>query len=365
MRKILIFALCCMSIFNLYAEEENLTIAKKAAKMLIVGVKGTTLSPTNKLVTNIKERGVSGVIFFEHNITPISQKKDSRAIFKKLITDVQALTTEKLFLTIDQEGGKVNRLKTKYGFAEMVSQKEVGTNSDKNFAIQMSTTIAREVKSMGLNVNFAPSVDVDINPLCPVIGRVERSFSDDENKVTDMARIYIDSHHKVGVLTSLKHFPGHGSSEVDSHVGFTDISDSWQERELVPFKTLISEKRCDMVMVSHLYNNKIDREHPASLSNPTLDSLLRKTMHWNGVVITDDMQMKAITDNYGFEEAIILGINAGIDLFIISSSASGDDTDVAMRAIQAIVDAVKSGTITEQRLDQSVKRIEDLRKKLQ
>lgn len=362
MIKLFISAIICLSALNLHSAE--LTTAQKAAKMLIVGIKGTTLSPTNPLVKDIKERGVSGVIFFEHNITPIQQNKDSRAIFKKLVSDIQALTPEKLFLSIDQEGGKVNRLKSKYGFAEMPSHKAIGIANNNDYTAKVSATIAAEVKSMGLNVNFAPSIDVDINPLCPVIGKVDRSFSADETKVTDHARIYINEHHKSGILTSLKHFPGHGNSKVDSHVGFTNISDTWQERELIPFQTLIDENMCDMVMVSHLYNSKIDKLHPASLSKPTIDSLLRKTMKWNGVVITDDMQMKALTDNYGFEEAIVLGINAGIDLFIISTSAAGASDDITWRAISTIVKAVKSGEITEQRLDESVKRIEDLRKKL-
>lgn len=362
MKKILILLIICVS--TLQSHSQVLTTAKKAAKMLIVGVKGTTLSPTNPLVKDVKERGVSGVIFFEHNITPIDQKKDSRAIFKKLVADIQALTPQKLFLSIDQEGGRVNRLKSKYGFAEMPSQKSVGIINDQAHTAKIGALIANEVKSVGLNLNFSPSVDVEIDPLCPIIGKYERSFSADQNQVIAHSKTYIKEHHKAGILTSLKHFPGHGSSKVDSHVGFTDITDTWQERELGPYKALIESGLCDMVMVSHLFNSKIDSKYPATISKPTIDSLLRKTMNWDGVVVTDDMQMKALTDNYGFEEAVVLGIKAGIDLFIVSTSAAGKSDDITLRAINAIVKAVKSGEITEERLNESVKRIENLRKKL-
>ena len=343
--------------------QTEMTLEEKVAKMLIIGVQGQELTADNKVIEMVRDKKVSGVIFFEHNITSVAKKKDSKAILQKFIADIQAVTTQKLFFAVDQEGGRVNRLKSKYGFADMVSHKEVGAKDDLNYTKQVADIIAGEVKSAGFNINFAPCVDVDINPLCPVIGKVDRSFSPDVAKVTDHARIYIDSHKEQNIITSLKHFPGHGSSVVDSHLGFTDITKTWSAKELQPFKDLIDEGRCDIVMVGHLYNSDIDKRYPASLSKPTIDSLLRTNLGYKGVVMTDDMQMKAITDNYGFEEALVLAVNAGVDMFIISSNTSKGGYN-AYKAIDIIVDYVNRGVIKESRINESLARIEELRKKL-
>lgn len=343
---------------------EDLTLRQKAAKMLIVGFRGVTVDDNPTVRENVVNRGVSGVIFFEHNITPVEQGKNSLAILQKTTADIQALTPEKLFIAVDQEGGRVNRLKSKYGFKEMVSHKDVGAKDDPTYTKEMGATIASEVKRAGFNVNFAPDVDVDINPTCPIVGKFGRSFSSDENKVIEHAGIYIEEHHNQGILTSLKHFPGHGSSKADSHLGLTDITDTWQERELTPFRELILEGKCDMLMVSHLFNAKFDPKYPATLSLSTIDSLARKELNWDGVIISDDMHMKAITDNYGFEESIALAAAAGVDLFILSSYSVGGENDMALRAINAIVEAVESGKITIEQIDRSVERIEELRKLL-
>lgn len=350
-------ALLCL---NVAAQPTNLE--KQAAKLLIVGVKGTSLTSDNPVIVDVVERGVSGVILFEHNITPVEQGVNpaSREALKKFVSDIKGLRTEPLFMAIDQEGGLVNRLKSKYGFETMISHKEVGEAEGTDLAYKSGALIASEVASVGLNLNFAPSVDVDVNPDCPVIGRVKRSFSADENRVAELAAIYVSEHRKQGVLTSLKHFPGHGSSLVDSHLGFTDITDTWEQRELTPYYELIDSGLCDMVMVSHIFNSKFDSEYPATLSKPTIDSLLRGVMGWDGVVVSDDMQMKAITDNYGFEQAVILGLNAGVDLFIISNNIRNDEYDIAARFIQTIVDGVESGKIERSRVDQAVSRIERL-----
>ncbi len=343
--------------------QSSMTLEEKAAKMLIVGVIGQDIKADNPLVDMIVEKKVSGVILFEHNITHISKKKDSKAILQKMLVDIQALSDEKLFLAVDQEGGLVNRLKSKYGFAPMISHKEVGQADSLSYTKEVADVIAGEVKSAGFNINFAPCIDVDINPLCPVIGKVKRSFSSDADKVIDHASVYIDSHRDKNIITSLKHFPGHGSSVVDSHLGFTDITNTWSKEELKPFQELIDSNRADIVMAGHLYNKNIDAKYPASLSKIMIDSLLRGEMGYNGVVMTDDMQMKAITDNYGFEEALILAVNAGVDMFIISSNTSKGSYN-AIEAIDIIVNGVKKGLIKESQIDKSIARIEELRQKL-
>lgn len=336
------------------------TLEDQAAKLLMVGVKGTTLTSDNPVIEDIVDLGVSGVILFEHNIEPVESGIDSKARLKKFVSDIKALRPDPLFVAIDQEGGLVNRMKSKYGFADMLSHKEVGAAEGTELAHTNGAVIASEVAEMGINVNFAPCVDVDINPACPVIGGVKRSFSADENRVAELASIYIEEHHKKGVLTSTKHFPGHGNSIMDSHLGFTDISETWEQRELTPYKKLINSGLCDMVMVSHLYNSQFDKEYPATLSKPTIDSLLRGVLGWDGVVVSDDMQMKAITDHYGFEQAIILALNAGVDLFIISSNIRQEDFSIAERFIKTIVDGVANGDIERKKIDQAAARIDAL-----
>ncbi|MFI3315150.1 MAG: glycoside hydrolase family 3 N-terminal domain-containing protein [Rikenellaceae bacterium] len=361
--------ICCaallLSLVSVKAvAQEGLTLQEKAAKMLIVGFKGTNMQNSPILKKNVVERGVSGIIFFECNITPVSEGKDSKAIVTNFAKEIQALTPRHLFIAIDQEGGRVNRLKTKYGFEEMVSHQTLGDADDLAYTQSVAATIASEVSGAGFNLNFAPSVDVNVNPSCPVIGAIGRSFSADENKVIDHSIVYIQEHHKKGVLTSLKHFPGHGSSQVDSHLGFTDVTDTWQEREMTPFVELMDKGLCDMVMVSHVFNSRFDSQHPASLSKSTIDSLLRKELGWNGVVISDDMQMKAITNKYGFEESIQRGVEAGLDMFIVATFDQTPETDMTQRAIDAIVDGVKSGRFSEERIDESLERIERLRLQL-
>lgn len=362
-RKYLICAALLMGAVSCSKAAEPLTIEQKAAKMLIVGVQGQSLSKTNPIIGNIKDDGVSGIILFGHNLSS-ADGVDSRAQLKKFVGDLKAVRDEKLFVSIDQEGGRVNRLKSSFGFEDMPSAKSVGERGTDEYAHQSGALIASEVASVGINFNFAPCIDVDVNPESPAIGFFSRSFSPNENEVARYGAIYVEEHRKNGVLTSLKHFPGHGSALKDSHHGLTDISNTWSEKELVPYKKLIGDGLCDAVMVSHLYNSKFDKEYPATLSKPTIDSLLRGVMGWDGVVVTDDMQMKAITEFYGFDEAVVLAINAGVDLFIIGNNIVNDGSDVVDRFIAIVTKAVESGKIDVSTLDQAVERIEKLRSKL-
>ncbi len=371
------------------------TIEQLAPKLLIMGVDGTSLSESNPIIDDIRG-GISGVILFERNIAKpsgnasqasnqsdnqtnkqasnqTSNKTNNKASnqtspkeqLREFITDLQSVRSAPLIISIDQEGGFVNRLKTKYGFSPMPSQRSVAQRVTESgsveYADQTAATIAEELTSVGINLNFSPCVDVDVNPSCPVIGRFERSFSEDENQVTELAKIYIEEHRKRGVLTSLKHFPGHGNSLADSHFGLTDITDTWQqERELQPYRELINAELCDMVMVSHLFNRNIDPDYPATLSRPTIDSLLRGVLQWDGVVITDDMQMRAIVDHYGFDEAVTLALNAGVDLFIVGGNIRQEKYSIRERFVEIITEGVKSGKISEERVKESAARIEKL-----
>ncbi len=346
------------------AAHSELTVAEKAAKLLIVGLDGQSLSPTNPIIEDIRDKGVSGVILFGRNVATTSSSAAPREQFTKFVADLKALREEPLFVTIDQEGGMVNRLKPVSGFKAMPSHRTVGESETLEGVREAAALISSEVASTGINFNFAPCVDVDINPDSPAIGHFGRSFSADAKRVGECAAIYVEEHHKRGVVTSLKHFPGHGSALVDSHLGLTDITNTWDESELYPYQHLIDASLCDAVMVSHLYNENFDADYPATLSSKTLQGILRERLGWSGVVVSDDMQMKAITDHYGFDEAVVLGLNAGVDLFIIGGNIKREDYDVVDKFISIVESAIASGDLTMERLDEAVERVERLREKI-
>ncbi len=332
------------------------SVAEKAASLLIVGVDGQSLSADNHIVSDIRDKGVAGIILFGHNVATTATCDDPRGQLKQFVSDLKSLRSEPLLIAIDQEGGYVNRLKPASGFLPMISHFDAAASGDLDSLRAAAATIASEVASIGINLNFAPCVDVNVNPECPVIGRFERSFSADEELVADYARIYVEEHHKRGVLTSLKHFPGHGNSLADSHFGLTDITNTWSEKELTPYRELMASGDCDAVMVSHLFNRNIDPNYPATLSRATLQGVLRNELGWGGAIITDDMQMQAITDHYGFDEAVVLALNAGVDLFIVGNNIYKSEYNIVDKFIEIVEAAVANGEISMDTLNQAVER---------
>ena len=174
----------------------------------------------------------------------------------------------------------------------------------------------------------------------------------------------IGAHHDYGVLTTLKHFPGHGSSTGDSHQGFVDVTNTWSEIELRPFGNIIQAGMCDVVMTAHIFNANLDAGYPATLSKPTITGLLREQLGWDGVVITDDMGMGAITQYYGFETAAELAVEAGADILAYANNSTVYDPTIPARAFQVIKGMVESGAIKESRIDQSYRRIMQLKERL-
>lgn len=339
------------------AQQGEVALEKKIAQMVILGVSGTAVSDNSEIVQTIREVGIGGVILFEHNIAQPENGVDSRETLRRLCKKLQGASSEKLIIAIDQEGGDVNRLKSKYGFPESVTAQNLGEVNREDSSRYYYGRMARQLKTLGINVNFAPCVDLNINPQCPPIGVKGRSYSALPEMVCRHARFFIEEHHREGIKTSLKHFPGHGSSLADSHLGFTDVTHTWQSEELEPYRYLIGESLCDMVMVSHTFNSNIDRNYPATLSRRTIDSLLRTTMGYDGVVITDDMNMKAITSNYTFEQTMALTINAGVDLMIISNNIKGVKGRTVQYIIDTIVALVEQGAISSSRIDEAYNRI--------
>ncbi len=206
-------------------------------------------------------------------------------------------------------------------------------------------------------------VDLCANPNNPIIARYERCFSPNPLVVTDHALQFIQAHHEQQVLCSLKHFPGHGSSTTDSHLGLADVTDTWSRVELEPYVRIIEAGQADAIMTAHVFIANLDDRYPATLSQVTIRGILREELNYDGVVISDDMQMGAIVNHYGFEMAIQKAIEAGVDILAFANNSVYEE-DVAGRAIKVIRKLIQAGTIGEPRIDESYRRIQRFKSRL-
>lgn len=326
--------------------------------MILIGFPGAKVD--EKVLDEIRQGKVGSVIIFEKNIPA----RDSYAELKKITWTYQHAAPIPLFIAIDQEGGKVNRLKEKYGFPRSVSAAKLGKFTLDSVQFYAETTAAT-LAGLGINVNFAPVVDLSSNPANPIIAKPERAFSAHSDSVTWFAREVIRQHRKLGVVSVLKHFPGHGSSKDDTHLGIADVTHTWHENELRPYQALIDSGEVDAIMTAHIVNKKLDASgYPGTLSKKIIDSLLRKQFHYQGVLFSDDMQMHAITRHYGLEEAIKLSINAGVDILTFSNNISGSQERTVDKVHAIIKRFVMDGTISQERIDQSFRRIMKLKQQL-
>ena len=280
---------------------------------------------------------------------------------KKLTTDLQKHSSVPLFISIDVEGGLVNRLKPKYGFMEVPSAKELGQGSSEN-TFQIAKKLGEQLKNLGINFDFAPVVDLNINPQNPVIGKLGRSFGEDPQVVITHAESFINGLSQSKIITSIKHFPGHGSSKTDSHQGITDITETYQAQELIPFQELIKKNIVPTVMVAHTFNKNLDPLYPATLSSNTIQRTLKDLVGFNEVVVCDDLSMGAISQNYGLTEAAVKMVIAGCDLIIISNNVSSYDETLPYKVSSAILQAVQTGVIATTSIETSYNKIIKLKK---
>lgn len=331
----------------------------KIGQMIMIGFPGTEVDP--KVLDEVNKGKVGSVLLFEKNIP----RTNSFVALKKIIWTYQQASAIPLFIAIDQEGGKVNRLKDKYGFPRSITAQEMGASKTLDSVRFYGEATAATLVGLGINVNFAPVVDLASNPTNPVIVKSGRSFSANEDTVILMARTFIQTHRKLGVITVLKHFPGHGSSKDDTHFGIADVTTTWEDRELEPYAELINSGDVDAVMSAHIVNKKLDSEgNPGTLSSNILNGILRNKLNYHGVIFSDDMQMQAITKHYGLEEAIRLAVLAGIDIMTFSNNILGSENRTVDKVHEVIKDYVKKGVISNERIDQSYKRIMKLKSKI-
>ena len=328
------------------------------ARMIIIGFDDEKIDENSQIVKDMQKYNLGGVILFDRFYNDKNKTKNvsSPKQLAQLTKDLKKFSKAPLFISVDQEGGKVARLKPKYGFSSTPSAFEVS---------QMSLAEAQSIyekqslmlENAGINMNFAPVVDLSVNPDNKVIVGLERSFGSESEKVTALAKIVIDEQNKHNVISVLKHFPGHGSSLGDSHEGFVDVSETWMKKELSPYEGLIKEKKVDAIMTAHVFNSHIDEKYPATLSRNFNTNLLRNSMGFEGLIISDDLQMGAIEKHYSLKERTTLAINAGVDMLLFGNQLGSVSLDEIVETIYGEVNARK---ISLQTIQDANARIENL-----
>jgi len=328
----------------------------------MVGFRGLEAGEHSPIIRDIRAGSVGGVVLFDRDLTLKNDERNIRSPgqVKKLIAALQNAAAIPLLVAVDQEGGQVARLKAKHGFPATVTAQSLGDLDDPGETRRQAGTIAAALAKAGFNLNFAPLVDLNVNPANPIIGRTQRSFSADPDKVIRHAVEVVEAQREHGVSSCLKHFPGHGSSRQDSHLGFTDVSDTWEPLELVPYRELIARGLADAVMTAHVFNRRLDPEFPATLSEKTISGLLRREMQFPGLVVSDDMDMKAISASYSREKALELALNAGNDILLIANNQVCDQ-DIAIRSQEMILSLIAAGRVSAGRVEESCQRILDFK----
>lgn len=319
---------------------ESMSQTEKLGQMVMIGIQGTKVDDDSLYMLHQFHMG--GVILFDRNM-------DSPEQVKQLTSDLQAQSNEKvpLFIGIDEEGGDVVRMAEK--LTPPPSQKEIGATGDIEQAKTWAIKTAKSLKDMGINVNFAPVADVGSND--------KRSYSTDTNTVIDFVRAATKGYQQENIIYSLKHFPGIGKGRVDSHVDSSSIDvakEVLMTEDIIPFKTIIDENDPNeyFILVSHLKYPALDEEYPASLSSKIMTDLLRNELGYKGIIITDDMEMGAVANHNDFRSIGVKAVKAGVDIVLVCH-----EYEHQQEVYLGLLDAVNSGEISQERIDESVKRI--------
>lgn len=320
-------------------------IAEDAGCVLMGGFESTSVDPEfADLVTSGR---VSGAILFRRNIESPAQARD-------LLQQLSALPCpHRLMFAVDQEGGRVERLRAP--FPGLPPMRAFGEAKRKTLAHRAGALLGRTLRAIGFHQNFAPVLDVDSNPDNPVIG--DRSFSRDPNVVARLGAAFIDGLQSEGVAACAKHFPGHGDTDIDSHLALPRLDhdlERLREIELVPFRAAAAIDVASM-MTAHIVFGALDPDHPATLSPKVLEPLVRDEIGYRGVVVSDDLEMRAIADHYGIGEAAVRAIGAGCDQLLVCRRA-----DRIAEAHEALVRATEDGRLPRARLAEAAQRVRGL-----
>jgi len=324
------------------------TLEHKIAQMIMVGFPGTGLTDST-IINDIQIRKIGGVILLGNNITSPTQ-------VQQLISSLQNLSDVPLFVSVDQEGGRIARLRGSNGFQNTYTAEQIGIFNNEDSTRAWAALMAGWLQQSGFNINLAPVADVNVNPTSPAIGLLNRSFSSNPDTVFHHCKWFIDEFNQKNIITALKHFPGHGSATTDSHFGFTDITNTWSVSELIPYQKLIQNGYNDFIMSGHLFNANLDSTHPASLSHKVMTNLLRDSLEFEGLVITDGMFMGAITGNYTFDKAVELAINAGNDILLYTGNRIAG-VSLVDSIVRIVLNKISTGVIQQSKIDESYQRI--------
>ncbi|MEV0716487.1 glycoside hydrolase family 3 N-terminal domain-containing protein [Asanoa sp. NPDC050611] len=339
---------------------DEAALRRKIASLLVVGFRGETVDNNDWIVKAIRN-GLGGVILFDREIsTDAPRNITSPAQVTTLVKSLRDASPGRLIVSIDQEGGQVARLNPSNGFPATQSEAEIGAQNSPPVTRAWAQQIVNSLTSIGANLNYAPVVDLDLNPNNPAIGQLGRSFSANVDVVVTNATEEIQVHRAARVKTSLKHFPGLGTATANTDFDVVDVTNTWQPKELEPFQQLIRNGSADSVLVAHLLNKKLDPSRPASLSRAIVTDLLRGQLGWKGPVVSDDMQAAAITRQFGGDQAVALGLEAGLDLLVFANQQVYDP-NIVDETLDNVVNLVRTGRVTEAQIDQSVARVNTLR----
>ena len=345
---------------NTYVNSAVPSLDIMIGSMLMLGFRGADLPPGDAFLAQVRAGHVGHVILFDRDVTTGGERNiTSPQQLRQLTATLRAASPGPLLIAVDQEGGRVRRLKPQKGFADLPSAQSMGAGQpDKTRAL--ARQLGKDLAGLGISVNLAPVADVNSNPANPAIGALERSFSPNPTLVAAHAIAFGQGLAQQGVIPALKHFPGQGGAQKDSHLGLTDITRSWNAKaDLEPYTQAFAQGWPGMVMLGHLFHTGLDAKYPATLSRTVVADLLRGRMGWQGVVISDDMQMKAITDHYGMEQAVLLAVNAGVDILLFGNNLYWDE-NLPQKAFATLKGLVQSGRVSQQRVMESWLRISNL-----
>jgi beta-N-acetylhexosaminidase len=347
------------------AEADAQRLDAMIGQMIMVGFDGRSERDPGVIAVRdqLAKGAIGGVVLYPDNIGSSEQLRGLTAYLRN------AKSSPIPFIAVDQEGGLVQRLTRQNGHSYFPSARSVGANpsfASAEAAERLYAPMAEEEAKAGFNLNFGPVVDLSLNPNNYVIVQRDRSFGADPNSVTALASAFIRAHRAAGVATVAKHFPGHGSSSADSHKMLADVSESWREIELEPYKALAKDGLLDAVMIGHLYHPRFSdgEKLPASLSGRAIAALRDKgSIGFKGVVVSDDMEMRAVSDDYSLEERVVKAVNAGTDLLVFSN-VSQRDPELGVKLHAIIADAVREGRISRSRIEKAYGKISLLKRRI-
>lgn len=329
----------------------DLDLQAAAGQLLAVGFDGESLP--NDVERALVDGRVGGTILFRRNIVDLEQV---RALNLHTLALPLAFTP---WICVDQEGGRVRRLVESMGVSAIPAMRLLGRENDPELAAQLGEIVGRELAALAFNVDFAPVLDVDSNPANPIIG--DRAFSTEPQRVAELALAFAKGLLNAGIVPCGKHFPGHGDTDLDSHLALPVLDFDRQRLdalELVPFRAAV-EANLPMLMTAHILLPRLDPDHPATLSRPILQGILREELGYTGIVVSDDLEMKAVADRYSVEEAVELGLEAGVDLFLVCHEQERWE-----RAHAALVRLGERDSRTRGMLHQAAQRVIDCKQRL-